>query len=96
MKLQKYERSIPSRAEFRPALFHQDLSAKLGGVDGSGFAKVVYEMSCVQLRAIVLGHGRYPLESDGRSAELPEMSELREEVVASDVQEDGLKYRNQK
>ena len=41
----------------------------------------------VRFRRIVLGLGRDSLEGDGQFEELQEMPELREKVLASDLQE---------
>jgi hypothetical protein len=54
----------------------------LGGINGGGFAPLVYEVPEMRFRTIVLGNGRDPLEGDGQSTKLPEMPAVRAEVVA--------------
>lgn len=76
------ERKIRQKVEFFPKAVYDDLSAKLGGIDGSRFAPVVYEMPRMRVRTVLLGDGRNPLEGDGRPAKLHEMRRLRAKVLA--------------
>ncbi len=75
--------------ELGTKVFHVDLPRLVGGVDGGGLAPLVYEVPEMRFRTIILGHGRDPLEGEGQSEELPEMPELREKVLAPDLQERG-------
>jgi hypothetical protein len=69
--------------ELDPKVLRIYLSGLLGEVDGGGFASVAYAMRGMRIRAVVLGHGRHPMEGDGRSAELSKVHQLRSAVLAS-------------
>ena len=69
--------------ELDPKVLRIYLSGLLGEVNGGRFAAMAYEVRGMRLRAIVLGHGRHPLEGGGRSAKLSKVHQLRSAVLAS-------------